>query len=271
MRIGGPFFDYEMLSEYSALSLLLVSFLFMHARSTVWRVAYAGLGVLVFFILFATVTRGALVALGCGLVYLVWHMRRRVKIMPLFGVATLVGGAVLGMNYYVSNFTRSGNLFERFGETKFVGWMPDARAGAWIEAWDRWMQHPLLGHGPYYPTMEGAHALFWPHNLYLYLGNLVGFVGVSFFLWLLWRMWRISSIDVPAKSQGPLSYAQAFTVLAHVQLIVFVIDEFKIDAFRNYVYTFQVWLMFATLVAGSRIARDERAQARAAAELRPAA
>jgi hypothetical protein len=269
VRIGGPFFDYEMLSEYSALSLLLVAFLFLQARTQLWRAIYGGLGVLMLFMLFATVTRGALVALGLGLLYLAWHVRRRLRLVPLVAVGTLAVGAVLGMNYYVSNFTRSGDMFERFGETKFVGWMPDARAGAWIDAWNRWMEHPIIGHGPYYPTMEGVRALFWPHNLYLYLGNLVGFVGVGFFLWLLWKLWKISSVEVPAR--GRLSYTQAFLVLAHVQLIVFMVDEFKIDAFRNYVYTFQVWLMFATLVAASRIAREERAREEPPAELRPAA
>ena len=252
IRVGSSFQDYELLSEYCALNALLVLFLLLRAETMLHRLAYGALLSLVLFVLFATVTRGSVVALAAGVVYLIWIVRRRLSFVTLVtvGVAMVVG--FLSMNYYVANFTRSGNLMTRLaGSTKFVGVMPADRAGIWMQAWGRIFEHPFIGHGPYYSAISGLRTYLWPHNLYLFVANNVGFIGLGIFLSLLWTLLRISRPRTDDLRHG--DFIHSYMIIAHVQMVVFLIDETKIEFMRNGNYQFQVWLMFALITAAYQI------------------
>jgi O-antigen ligase len=164
--------------------------------------------------------------------------------------------AFLVMNYFVASFTHAGDLIERLSDPnswRFENGMPVARAEIWQSAFERMMRHPIIGHGPVYDTAKGIDFWFWPHNGYLYIGNMVGFVGLGCYLWLLFRMWHLSrpaTLDL----KDP-NYARAYLSIAHVQLVVFIVDQVKIDFLRNPIYPYQVWLLFAFVVAAHRLAR----------------
>jgi O-antigen ligase len=258
VRVGGPFFDFELLSEFSAMSAVLVLFLAVRARSTNRRAALSVLLLLDVFVLFATVTRGAIIALSIGVLYLLFRMRRRLRVVPLAVSAAAILSLAFGMNFYVAHFTRSGDVVARLNETSFVGLVPESRVGAWRDGWERFLEHPFIGHGPYYSSLTGTHTWFWPHCLYLYIANLVGLFGLGFFLALLGRMLWISS-----RSSDDLrdpDYAKAFLLVAHLQLVIFVIDQIKIEYLRNSTYQFEIWVMFAVLVATYRLAHPETAR-----------
>ncbi len=259
VRVGGPFFDYELLAEYSATSLLLVTYLFLRARSQTRRWMYGLLWLMVLFILFATVTRGAFVALAAGVVYLLWVLRRRISFVKLVLVSGFVVGSVVAMNYYVANFTRSADLLVRLSGSKFRGLIPETRVGIWDVAFERWLEHPLLGHGPYYSLEKGLTYWPWPHNVYLYYANIVGMVGLGFFLWLLWRLWRLSKPRTDDLFHA--NFATGFLVIGHAMLFVFIVDQVKIDYLRNSIYQVQVWVMFALIVSAHRVSRHEVAPA----------
>ncbi|MFI5371375.1 MAG: O-antigen ligase family protein [Candidatus Eisenbacteria bacterium] len=258
LRVGGPFFDFEQMADFCAVSTLFVLFLLTRARTTRRRVAYGALLILVAFIQFATVTRGGMIALGIGLVYLVWVLRRRINFVQLTVATGVTAAMVAGMNFYVAHFTTSGDLIKRLMDPhtlRLKNGMPEGRSGLWIDAYGRMMEHPLIGHGPYYSLARGIKFWYWPHNVYLYVGNLVGFFGLFFFLWILWRLWQTSRpITTDLKKS---SYAAAYLVFGHVQLLVFMIDQLKIDYLRSPIYQFQVWVMFAFLIAAAQLARTE--------------
>ena len=65
-------------------------------------------------------------------------------------------------------------------------------------------------------------------------------------------------------------YAKAYLLICRVQLVVFAINEFKIDYLRNNVYLFPVWVMFAVWAASAMIARSNAAAAAAHADERAA-
>ena len=156
------------------------------------------------------------------------------------------------MNYFVAHFTRSGSLITRFAEpTKFVGYLPEARAATWLGAWSRIFEHPFIGHGPYYSIMSGTRTYFWPHNLYLFVANNVGFIGFGIFLWLLWTLLRISRPRTDDLRHG--DFMHSYMIIAQVQMVVFLIDEIKIEFMRNGNYEFQVWLMFALITTAYQI------------------
>jgi uncharacterized membrane protein YhhN len=94
---------------------------------------------------------------------------------------------------------------------------------------------------------------YWPHNGYLFMGNLVGFVGLSIYLALLVVLWRASRPDV-LDPDDP-DYATAFLPFAHAQLLVFIVDQIKIDALRNPIYTYQVFILFAVIAVTAQLAR----------------
>lgn len=256
VRIGGPFFDFELLSEYCAMNLMLLLFLLLRARSMMRRVIYSGLLAMMILIMFATVTRGGILAVLLGLGYMAWLLRRRITAVAA-GI-TLVGVAVgvLCVNYYVATYTYSGDLFKRMLDRTsmtFIDGMPASRALLWESAFKRMMEHPLIGHGPVYLTQRTFGFWFWPHNGYLFVGNLVGIIGLSFYIWLLLRLVRLTR---PAGTDlfDP-NYARAYLFIGHIQLIVFMVDQMKIDFLRNQSYQFQVWLFFAYIVAAYQASR----------------
>jgi len=260
VRIGGPFYDFELLSEYCAINLFLLLLLVIRARSGVRRVLFGSLFALTFFILFATVTRGGVMAFTVGLIYLLWVTRRRLRFVPVTVALAAMVVAFVAMNYYVANFTNSGDLIGRLSNPEswqFENGMPAARAMIWESAVERMMIHPWIGHGPFYNTDKGIDFWYWPHNGYLYVGNLVGIVGLTCYLWLLFNLWRCSRpVGTDLKDAN---YARAYLLIAHVQLVVFAVDQLKIDFLRNPTYPFQVWLLFAYIVSAHRLSRGSEA------------
>jgi len=199
------------------------------------------------------VTRGAIIALACGTVYLLWITRRHLKFVPFASVVTGILVLAVGMNFFVAHYTKSGDLFARLFETKIVnGWMPEDRAEVWTVAWQRALVHPLLGQGPYYVPIPG-YIYAWPHNNYLFTANIIGFLGLGFFLWFLWIMLRMTR-PMTDDLRDP-DYAKAYLTIAHVQLVIFIINEFKIEYLRNTVYQFVVWVYYATWCSVAMIAR----------------
>ncbi|MBI1796935.1 MAG: O-antigen ligase family protein [Candidatus Eisenbacteria bacterium] len=268
LRVGGPFTDFELFSEYAALNLLLLFILFVRARTAAAKVTFGALLGLMWLMMFATVTRGGIVALGLGLLYLGWLLRARLNVVRTVILAGGVIASFVIMNFSVSRLTKAGDLTARFLDPQslaFKNGMPVARAPIWQQAWQRMMEHPIIGHGPVYTLERGLSYWYWPHNGYLFIGNLVGFVGLGFFLWMMARLWIISRPIV--RDLDDPNYARAFLVIGHVQIFVFLVDQMKIDFMRNPIYPFQIWLMFASIAVARRLA-DAPAQAAAPARTR---
>ena len=59
----------------------------------------------------------------------------------------------------------------------------------------------------------------------------------------------------PVDSLTHPDYAKAFLIVCRAQLLVFAVNEIKIDYLRNSIYLFPVWVMFAMWIATSMIAR----------------
>lgn len=260
VRVGSMFHDYELLSEYCAMMLLLIGFLLVRAKTLGRRITYSVLLALNLFVLFTTVTRGAIFALAIAIPYLLFLTRRRLSFVP-FTIVTVLGAmVVLSMNFYVAKFTRSGDMFARLLKTKVVGgWMPDDRAETWQNAWGRAMTHPLIGSGPSFAEIPG-YQFWWPHNVYLYYANIIGFPGLLFFLGLLGTLFWMTRPQTDDLRHP--DYAKACLMICHLQLVVFVVDQFKIDYLRNNIYMFPVWVFFAMWCATAMVAKSNAEQAR---------
>jgi len=262
-RVGGPWIDYELLSEFAALNIVFFIFMIAQAKSTTRRVVYGVFLTSSLVIMLATVTRGGMAALAVGLGYLFFRVRRRVNFVPM----VIGGGAavalVIGTAYVIREFTVSGDVFARFHETKFIGMVPESRSEIWPQSWERWMIHPLFGHGPYFSPFHGIKVWYWPHNLPLFIGNCFGFFGLGMFLWIMWKLWKLSTPQTD-RLDDP-SYVRAFQFASHVQLLIFFVDQTKIEYLRNPNYVYQPWILFASLVAAAMMLQGQEARATAPA------
>jgi hypothetical protein len=259
VRVGASFRDFELLSEYCGISLLLALFLWVRAKSQTQRVVLSLFALFNIYTMFTTVTRGIIVSLGVVLPYLFYVIRRHLNPVKFITAATTIAVLAIGMNWFVSTYTNTGDVFLRMGETKVVhGVVPEARAGPWLNAWRRALVHPILGQGAYYTEMEG-YELVWPHNVYLYIANLIGFPGLLFFLALLFGLARILRPVVDDLRHA--SYADAYLIIARIQLFMFALNELKIDYLRNPIYIFQVWMWFGTWTAAYLVSRDHGVRA----------
>jgi O-antigen ligase len=268
VRIGGTFYDYELLADFCGLNIILLIFLWIRAVDLYRRILYGGLLAATVFLLFSTVTRGPIFSLSAATAYLLWLMRRRLRVVPVTIGAAAIAATLLVANFVVSNFTRSGNLFLRLSGTEFTGFVPDTRVTAWQTAWNRFLLHPLIGCGPYYAVQKSLTMWFWPHDLYLYVANIVGLFGLVFFVLMLWNVFVVTTPRVDSPAEG--SYTESYMLVARVQFVFFLVDQTKIEYLRNSTYQYVVWLMFALWVAADRIRREQSPTLAAAARPRHA-
>ena len=155
------------------------------------------------------------------------------------------------MNAYVAGSTQSGDLFERLFASQVKGLVPDTRSVVWPAAWERIFEHPLIGHGPSWASLTGSRIYYWPHSLYLYVANNVGFIGLAVLLWLLLTLFRMVRPVTDDLRDG--DYVGSYLLIARAQMVVFLVDQIKIEYLRNPVYQFQVWLMFGLMAAASQV------------------
>jgi O-antigen ligase len=268
VRVGSTFLDYELFGEFCALNLLLQIFMFQHAATKTRRAMIAGLMVLTLYCLLATITRGAILAFVAGLVYLAWLCRRRLNFVKLSTSTILVVGIIVGGDAVISTFTHSTSVINRLERSELKNGMPDSRAPAWIAVWNKVLDSPIIGHGPYYSIERGLGLEWWPHNVYLYYAYIIGFVGLFFFVWFLRELWIMTRPRAPSFGHG--TYMETATVLARVLLFTFMLDQTKIDYLRNGTYSFFAWFLFGLVYAVGNVARAEEKE-RALAPYDPAA
>lgn len=268
VRVAGPYQDYELFGEFMALGIFLAIFVTVRARTPNERFYGASLSVLAVAMLLATVTRGAIIVFVTGGAYLLWSIRKSLKIRDFVSIL-LVSVAVLGvMELALTSFTRSGSIIDRLMGTYFVGFIPDSRGG-WVRIWERAMLHPWVGAGPYYDlgmsqgiTGKGLYTYLWPHNQYIYYVHTVGLLGATAFLFIALRLLYLS-----ARSRGrglrEASYAKSLMVVLHVMLAAFLLDQYKIDYLRNPSYQYFPWMLMGLIAASYRIIKAEESRSRA--------
>jgi O-antigen ligase len=256
LRVAGVFFDYELLAEFCALSMLVFFFVLVRTARPWHRAVMLALLTLNTFVLFATVTRGAIVSLGVASLYLIWEQRRHVRFRSLAIGATVAFLAGWGILTFVSQHTVSGNILERFQKTEFVGAVPETRVGVWKGAFERILQKPIFGHGPYYSFHEaGVEKIYWPHNSYLMYWHMLGIIGLLAYLWILWSLFRQTRWH--GETLRDASFSSASLLLLRAMLVLFVVDQIKIEFVRNPVYPYVVWLFFGLIIANGRIVAEQ--------------
>jgi hypothetical protein len=257
IRMGGPFKDYELNAEFFAMNIPILLFLAARARRLLTRGLFAILLIADISMLFTTVTRGAFISLTIGLVYMAYVSRRDLNIVRL----VMIGGALVGLAFIidslVAQYTISGSLFGRMLATTFEsGIVPDTRVEAWGFAYTRGFEHPFIGHGPGWDFSKGIDVGYWPHNAYLFYFNMTGLVGLSAFMFLLVKLFW-ASLAGYRSSLVRSPFPEALMKVLHVSLVIFIIDQIKIDYLRNDIYMYFVWIFFGLIAATRNVIAGE--------------
>ncbi|MBI5836272.1 MAG: O-antigen ligase family protein [Candidatus Eisenbacteria bacterium] len=261
VRTGGPFRDFELLSEYCAVTIPLVLFLWLRSPRggrMFWGVV---LGLTVFS-QFATVTRGGFVSLILGLAYLAWMLRKELGVVKtVTGFATVLV-LLAGIGVVLPSMFRMESLFERLERTKLEKGLPDSRAFTWTQSWKRAQEHIFLGHGPQFTSGSGLTRYYWPHNGYLFLWVTIGLTGLVGYVAAF-----LTCFFATGRYRGPYmsgDFVPGLLTALHVSWLVFMVDQAKIDFGRNPIYFQFTWLLMGLTSAVWAIARHD-ARAREAA------
>jgi O-antigen ligase len=262
LRVGGPFQDFELFAEFNAMLLPIMLFQAAQATTKRDRAILLGLTLLNFFTLMATVTRGATIAFVAAMFYMLFLLRKTTRprtLLAVLGIAIIVWS---GVEFYLSNYTVSGSVLDRLLDTKVVNGMPDSRT-FWPDILARALEKPWVGHGPYYefgePGREKLLKFFWPHNGYLYYLHTVGILGTAAFLWMLGKL-LVNTFRWSRHQLDTADYPAGLLFAWHISLVVFVIDQLKIEYLRSQYYQFWPWIVFGMTVATWNVVRGRGPQ-----------
>jgi len=213
------------------------------------------------FVLLATITRGALISLAVAAPFVAWRARRHIR-FHTFVITLGLCWAAAGWSSTSSPTTRArATSWSAWRRTTFVRGVPDNRTEVWS---GRLAAHhssgPVFGYGPFYAETKAevrrdVKTRFWPHNNYLMYWHMLGIVGLGAFLWLMFRLW--AATRRAASSMSDPSYARGLLLALQGMLLLFLVDQIKIDTCANSVYSYWVWIFFGLIIATGRIAAAE--------------
>jgi len=256
IRTGGAFRDYELNAEFFAMNVPIILFMIIRARRLLTRSVFTFLLVADIVMLFTTMTRGAFISLTIGMVYMAYLSRRDLSFTRLVMLGSAFTAFAFIIDTFVTRYTVSGSLFGRMIATTFEsGVIPDTRVEAWRIAFRRWLEHPFIGHGPGWDFSKGIGVRGWPHNIYLYYLNITGVFGLFTFVFLLMRLVQASFIGFRSSLVRD-SFPEALMKVLHVSLVIFIIDQIKIDYLRSTIYMYFVWFFFGMIAATRNIIRS---------------
>jgi O-antigen ligase len=262
LRMGGPFLDYELLSEFFALNIPLIFLCFVRSKKLSGRVVYALLLFADLFLMFSTITRGGVIILIMGFIYMAFISRRDLNFIRLVAFTAILVFLMASIDAFIARYTTSGSTFARlFASTFKRGVIPENRYAIWSRGISMGLETPFLGHGPAWDYIRGVTIRLIPHNIFMYLFDLTGLFGLSAFIFFLYRLVKMSVGSIGA-SLASSPFPQALLKMLHVCLVMFILDQMKVEYLRNNIYTYFVWLLFGLIAAThSIIQQNAREQA----------
>jgi hypothetical protein len=249
LRMMGPFHDYELLSEFFALNIPLIFLCLVRSKRLLTKAAYALLLLTSLFLMFSTITRGGVIILSAGFIYMAAISRRDFNFTRLVSYAIVLVLLMVMIDAFMARYTTSGSTFARiFASTFKRGVIPENRYDIWVRGIKLGMETPFVGHGPAWDYSKGIVYRLIPHNIFMYVFDLTGLFGLAAFVFFLYRLLRMSVVSIGASLvSSPFPHALMKTL--HVCLLMFVLDQLKVEYLRNNIYTYFIWLLFGLMAA----------------------
>jgi O-antigen ligase len=254
LRILGTItFDYELLSEYFSMNILMQLVLLRNLKRSFKKTSYIICLIFSSVALIATGSRGGVVSLIVGFIIISLLAKKQLKLSTSFIIFCSAGMLLLGVMLIFSAYMPYvANVFDRFTETKYEGLVPDTRVIVWKTSWPMIMQNPWIGHGPQSVAKSGLKIFVDPHSTYLYYLFNIGIVGTSGVILFFSRIFWIGYTAIKKQYDYEITYLLVALVGS---FLVFIINEYKISYLRDSSIQQFVWLIFALIVAASQIAK----------------
>jgi len=226
-RLDGTIGNSSFLAGYMLINSLFALWLFFEKKNIGWRIFYALTILLELVILYETQTRGALLALFCGLfILLIFFLfapksalaQLSPKLVRYFKMVVISSLAVLAIFvssifiFHKSSFIKSSPTLLRFSEISLSDTTSQTRLLAWKMSLKGFTEHPLFGWGPenynilfnqyYDPQLYPTESWFdRAHNAFLDVLVNTGLFGMIFYLgifilsfYYLWRAYKEEKI-----------------------------------------------------------------------------
>ncbi len=256
-RLTGPFGTVGLTAEYTVIAVFVLGFMLMTMRLSLKSKLFLFFLILGnFAVMIATGNRGGiLVLVMCGVFFLFLFRRE----LGGKGIANALGGIAFAFSVaaaIIINYSDFNMLFDRLAETEIEEGIPDTRSRVWPDTWARIQEHPIAGQGPQlrlsdstYQRPGAPQQVEMPHNLYLYLMDTLGTLGLlaylGFFFILYYRYASCRFDDADPVVKG-------IPKLAMVLMLVFIIDQMKIEFLRSIAteyqhFMFMLWGALASL------------------------
>ncbi len=251
-RVEGMLRDFELFAEYLAIHIPLFIFLLRNPGAIIPKKILKIFLMATIFVLLATSTRGAIVSLGCGLIYYIVKIRSKVRLskitLQILGWGITVG-IILIVLYRI--LPSSAQIIERFAGTKIT--TLDTRQYVWTKFWGYFIEKPITGYGVVYNL--GSY-LFFPHSTYFYYLLTLGIPGLlSYFILIGTILFKGFKNVRMARTEGQFF---EISIVTNTMFIMFIIDSIKIEYLRYSNYQLFIWLLFALVIAISELLIEKR-------------
>jgi hypothetical protein len=250
-RLYGPIGDYELLGEMLALAAVIAAFLAFRARGI--RRIFWGLCIAAFFVGIAlTSTRSSFVILIVGIAVALFALRGgRGRTLRNATVVGAVVAAVIPAISLIQRTVGGGYLFSRLESTDTANGVGGFVGPRW-QLW-QWFVDQLpsglrlvVGSGP---SFDYEHFQTYPHSLPLTLVITTGLLGaIAFFAFL--------GLLVVRCGRRWISERDPYAFVGALLIVLFALNEVKIEYLRQYNYQWFLWALFG-IVAASSVARTE--------------
>lgn len=262
-RLMGAFQAAGVTAAFYAFQMIFVIYAALFTEKGIMRyVCYASV-LANFALIVASGSRGSFLTLIGGLLLLFFYLRPALGVVRTTRIALIGGACFMAMSVYVITQTDFNVLFERLSQTEVSeSGVPDTRQIGFDLTFDRVDEALVAGHGPRIKLIdEGARRIigytplgFYPHNLALFLVYSVGFIGLAayvvFYCLLFGKIWRSK------RNRHSVTAIRYAPILGLVFMVMFFVDQLKIEYLRFMFADFQQYVMFVlgTMLAFSRVA-----------------
>lgn len=262
MRISGALGNDANLADFGAQVICLLGFFAWRAKNPAEKAFWFVAMTVTLVAVLSTGNRGGTVGLAIAIGYGLFLFRRQLGFQRLVLIICTGLSLVLAANWYLSNYTYATSPIDRLLHTQMVGMVPETRTMTWWPSILKSMEHPIVGHGPYFEVGAGLTFQFWPHNAYLYYLQTIGLIGLGAFIWIMTRVTKMSlGFRAQGKKRDDLGDLLA---LLHVSLVTFAIQQMRSDHQNSDYYPYHLWFMFGVITVTYRLVRLRVDQAAAA-------
>ncbi len=255
VRASATFSGFEIFAEFCVISIFLQYFLFRRTRSINSKLFWLTGIAIMLFALFGTGTRAGIIVLGFGVMYAIITSGLALPRKDLLRVVFFGMVVFYLILPFVGSYTSM--MFSRLSTLGTNDSSVHSREIVMKQALEAIPGSPLIGHGIYTPegTFRGG-ASQNIHSLYVSLAYKMGIPNLLAFLWLAsilvrtsWK--RSQDRTVPRE-------LREFMFVLHVILVMFLLDEVKIEFLRSAQSSHVVFLYFAFIMSLNQIIQRSR-------------